>query len=66
MMGNVAVQVNKNVNEYMSEHGFHPRDESQQVNLTGQIESLASRDHAVYTLMCKYLWMPTITFIQFL
>jgi hypothetical protein len=53
MLGNVAVQVNKNVNEYMSEHGFHSRDETQQTALAGQVTSLSSRDHPVYKLMCK-------------
>lgn len=53
MLGNVAVQVNKNVNEYMSEHGFHSREETQQTALAGQVTSLSSRDHPVYKLMCK-------------
>lgn len=55
MLDNVAVQVNKNVNEYMSEHGFHSRDETQQTALAGQVTSLSSRDHPVYKLMYKRL-----------
>lgn len=56
MMSNVAEQVNKNVNEYMSEHGFHPREETQQTALSGQITSLSTREHPVYKVMCKFLW----------
>lgn len=55
MMTNVAEQVNKNVNEAMSEHGFHIREEKQQMALAGQITSLSSRDHPVYKLMYKRL-----------
>ncbi|VDI19778.1 Hypothetical predicted protein [Mytilus galloprovincialis] len=53
MMSNVAEQVNKNVNEYMSEHGFHPREETQQTALSGQITSLSTREHPVYKVMYK-------------
>lgn len=53
MMSNVAEQVNKNVNQYMLEHGFHARDMEKQASLLGQVKSLSSRDHPVYKLMCK-------------
>ena len=52
-MENIAEQVNKNVEEFLSTHGFKLRDSAQQNVLKDQIKDLASMEHSVTKIMCK-------------
>ncbi|KAK3098937.1 hypothetical protein FSP39_024473 [Pinctada imbricata] len=53
ILSNVAEQVNKSVNEYLTSHGTGSHDDSKQKLLIGQIKELSNSDHAVYKLMSK-------------
>lgn len=53
ILSNVAEQVNKSVNEYLTSHGNVVHDDSKQKLLIGQVKELSKNDHAVYKLMCK-------------
>lgn len=59
-MVNVGEQVNKEVNDFLKEHGFRVRDEAQQKMLIGQIKDLTAKDQPVISLMSKRV----ISFIQ--
>ena len=52
-MANVGEQVNKNVNDFLKDHGFTVRDEAQQKILIGQIKELTAKDQPVISLMCE-------------
>ena len=53
-MVNVGEQVNKEVNDFLKEHGFTVRDETQQKMLIGQIKDLTTKDQPIISLMCEY------------
>jgi len=52
---NIGEQVNKNVEEYLKEHGFRQREENEQKTLKGQIKGLGDSENPVLILMCKLL-----------
>ena len=60
-MVNIGEQVNKIVNEFLKDHGFTVRDETQQQMLIGQIKGLTEKNQPIITLMCEYIcplmWM---------
>lgn len=49
----IGEQVNKNVEEFLKDHEFKPRQESEQRTLKGQIKGLADIENPVIKLMCK-------------
>lgn len=60
VMPNIGEQVNKDVEEFLRDHGFPARDETQQMALKGQIAELNVKDNPVYFIMCKRV----LSFIQ--
>ena len=54
-MVNIGEQVNKNVNDFLKDHGFTVRDETQQQMLIGQIKGLTEKNQPIITLMCEYI-----------
>ena len=52
---NIGEQVNKNVEEYLKEHGFRQREENEKKTLKGQIKGLGDSENPVLILMCKLL-----------
>ena len=53
-MAGVGEQVNKNVNNFLKDHGYTVRDEAQQKILIGQIKELTAKDQPIISLMCEF------------
>lgn len=53
VMAGVGEQVNKNVNNFLKDHGYSVRDEAQQKILIGQIKELTTKDQPIISLMSK-------------
>ena len=53
VMVNIGEQVNKDVNDFLKDHGFTVRDEAQQKMLIGQIKGLTEKDQPIISLMCE-------------